>query len=75
MLNPSRINFSVYYSDDIEDQSFDIFEIRNVFEVERCVAWIKRKELSNVTLQFPDGLLQYAPIVVKQIEQDIGGQR
>ena len=75
MLISPRINLPVYYSDDIEDQSFDIIEIRKAFEVERCAAWIRRKDLCNVTLQFPDVLLQYAPIVAKQIEQDIGGQR
>ena len=74
LLSP-RIKLILPYSDDIEGQSFDIFKIRRAFEVERCAAWIRRNGLCNVALQFPDSLLQYAPIVAKQIEEDIGGQR
>ena len=56
-------------------ESVEEFEIREIFEVERCVNWIKEYGLENVTLQFPDNLLQYAPVVAKQIGEGLTGQR
>ena len=50
-------------------------EINKVFEVDRCVAWIKEHDLNNVTLQFPDKLLQYAPIVATRIDSLLTSQR
>ena len=50
-------------------------EINKVFEVDRCVAWIKEHDLNNVTLQFPDKLLQYAPIVATQMDASLTSQR
>ena len=50
-------------------------EIRDIFEVERCVAWIKKHDLHNVTLQFPDKLLQYAPVVAKQLGESLSNRR
>ena len=43
---------------------------KDVFEVCRCAVWIKRHNFHNTTLQFPDHLLQYAPIVAKQIGKE-----
>ena len=56
-------------------EQFDQAKIKEVFEVERCTAWIKRNGLSKTTLQFPDSLLKYAPTVALQIEREIGGHR
>ena len=43
-----------------------------VFEVERCIKWIKENDLQNVTLQFPDELLPFSAQVVLKIEEKIG---
>ena len=53
----------------------DESEIKDIFEVERCVAWIKKHDLHNVTLQFPDKLLQYAPVVAKQLGESLSNRR
>ena len=43
-----------------------------VFEVERCIKWIKENDLLNVTLQFPDELLPFSAQVALEIEEKIG---
>ena len=46
--------------------------IELVFEVERCIKWIKENDLQNVTLQFPDELLPFSAQVALEIEEKIG---
>ena len=46
--------------------------IELVFEVERCIKWIKENDLLNVTLQFPDELLPFSAQVALEIEEKIG---
>ena len=53
-----------------DEEPFDDARIKEVFEVCRCAVWIKRHNFHNTTLQFPDHLLQYAPIVAKQIGKE-----
>ena len=43
-----------------------------VFEVERCIKWIKENDLQNVTLQFPDELLPFSAQVALEIDEKIG---
>ncbi len=50
----------------------DVDKINDVFEVERCVDWIRENDLQNVTLQFPDELLSFSVKVALQIEIKIG---
>ena len=50
----------------------DVDKIVDVFEVERCVEWIRENDLQNVTLQFPDELLSFSAKVALQIECQIG---
>ena len=57
---------------DVESVSDDCIDVLDVFEVSRCVCWAKEKGLTRVTLQFPDGLLQYAPKVAKEMEERLG---
>ena len=52
------------------EEPIDEARIKDVFEVCRCAVWIKRHNFHNTTLQFPDHLLQYAPIVAKQIGKE-----
>ena len=61
--------------DDRNNYTINEEKIREVFEVDRCASWIKDNSLRNVTLQFPDNLLHYAPIITRHIEKEIGGQR
>ena len=63
-------NCQSYITDSLNES-----EINKIFEVDRCVAWIKGHDLNNVTLQFPDKLLQYAPIVAKQMDKSLTSQR
>ena len=53
-----------------DEEPIDDARIKEVFEVCRCAVWIKRHNFHNTTLQFPDHLLQYAPIVAKQIGKE-----
>jgi len=56
--------------DNVTDIEVD--KINDVFEVERCVDWIRENDLQNVTLQFPDELLSFSAKVALQIEFKIG---
>ena len=51
-----------------------IVNIGEAFEVERCVNWIKEKDLKNATLQFPDSLMAYCPDVAFAIESKLGAK-
>ena len=42
-----------------------------VFEVDRCVQWIKDNNLERVALQFPDHLISHSPIVAQSIEHNL----
>ena len=57
-------------ADDVTDIEVD--KIDDVFEVERCVNWIRENDLQNVTLQFPDELLSFSAKVALDIENKIG---
>ena len=43
-----------------------------VFEIDRCVEWIKENDLHRVALQFPDRLLSAAPTVATLIRTRLG---
>ena len=45
--------------------------VSEVFEVDRCVQWIKENNLERVALQFPDHLISYSPIVAQKIEHNL----
>ena len=45
--------------------------VSEVFEVDRCVQWIKENNLERVALQFPDHLISYSPIVAQSIEHNL----
>ena len=47
-------------------------DLASVFELDRCVKWIKDNQLSSVTLQFPDSLIRYAPHVASHIQARLG---
>ena len=53
-----------------DEEPIDDARIKEVFEVCRCAVWIKRHNFHNTTLQFPDHLLQYAPIVSQEIGKE-----
>lgn len=48
-----------------------LLDCHAVFEIDRCVAWIKQTGLKRVGLQFPDSLLHAAPAVCKLIQASI----
>lgn len=50
-------------------------DLRSVFELDRCVKWIKDNHLSSVSLQFPDSLLQFAPQVASNIQNHLGADK
>lgn len=58
------IERSVFVGDDIDADS----DLESVFEVDRCVAWIKDHNLRFPTLQFPDSLLRHSSRVAQQIQ-------
>ena len=64
---PVRARIHLFLRD---EKPIDDARIKEVFEVCRCAVWIKRHNFHNTTLQFPDHLLQYAPIVAKQIGKE-----
>ena len=45
--------------------------VSEVFDVDRCVQWIKENNLERVALQFPDHLISYSPIVAQSIEHNL----
>jgi hypothetical protein len=53
----------------IESEDFE-----QVFEVDRCVEWIRCNDLQNVTLQFPDELLPFSAKVALAIESKVGNR-
>ena len=50
-------------------------DLSNAFEIDRCATWVKDGKFRRVALQFPDGLLRYAPDVAAALEDRTGGQR
>ena len=46
-------------------------DLSEVFEISRCVQWVKDQGLKKVALQFPDSLMQYSPRVAQLIENDL----
>jgi len=45
--------------------------IKDIFELERCLNWIEKNNLKQVGLQFPDYLLKFAPKVAKGLEEKL----
>ena len=68
------MRFLLFISSGIKENAEES-EIKEIFEVERCVCWIIEHDLHNVTLQFPDKLLQFAPVVAKQMGEILNNQR
>jgi diphthamide biosynthesis protein 2 len=47
-------------------------KLEDVFEIGRCAEWTLKNELNKVTLQFPDGLMTYAPKVADVLQTRLG---
>ena len=53
-------------SSNLSNESFE-----QIFEVERCVGWVRENNVENVTLQFPDELLPFSAKVALAIESQV----
>lgn len=54
------------------ERALATWDLERVFEIQRCADWIQERKLTRVTLQFPDGLLKWAPSVASQLESMVG---
>jgi len=55
---------SITSKQDLPDDDLESF-----FEINRCVEWIKKLDLKNVALQFPDSLIRNSAIIAMEIEK------
>ena len=57
----------------IESKSLNLSDesVEQIFEVERCVGWVRENNVENVTLQFPDELLTFSAKVALAIESQV----
>ena len=54
----------------VTDQNLD-----EVFEIDRCLKWVQESDVKQIALQFPDGLLSFAPKIVTSLNSKAPDKR
>ncbi|CAI4230882.1 unnamed protein product [Auanema sp. JU1783] len=69
----SLAQHTVAYTDDDENalmlKKLNATEIREFFEIDETIEWIKRQSLTRLALQFPDSFLPYSALVSNLLEE------
>uniref|UniRef100_A0A0N4ZS82 2-(3-amino-3-carboxypropyl)histidine synthase subunit 2 n=1 Tax=Parastrongyloides trichosuri TaxID=131310 RepID=A0A0N4ZS82_PARTI len=52
-------------------KSLSTNDIKNFFEIDKCIKWIVQNNFKRISLQFPDSYLCFASFVVQEIEKEI----